>query len=484
MRTSPVWLLFLAILAFGASLFGTLILDDYAIFSDPAITSPSGWLDVWRPAQTRPLTYVTFWINYAIGGKSPVGYHAVNLAFHLAAVWFALGALKLLLPERTAWVAAAIFAVHPLQSEAVNYIFARSTLLMAVFCLLSLRDWLQGRTWRAVAWFGLALLSKEEAVAWPLFLVLLRVPVPKAPIAAMLGLSLAAGARVAFMAAATPGSGAGSQAGIGAWEYFWTQGLVILRYFAMAIVPVLPYRIESPIAVGVYWWAWLALAACAIWAAIHRKKAGVWILGALVLLLPSSSIFPAADLSADRRMYLPLLPVAVFLTLFIPRVHYVLFALAAISAIRTWDWLDAERFWRYQALGGSVRSQVQLAREVELVEAREILERAKNNNPENALVASELGRVYLTAGHPDKALAEFGRALASAPDNPQALSNRGVALILLKQTDAARADFERALAIDPCSFEARLNAKRLGMPLPHAPQCRYSEDERQALSGE
>jgi tetratricopeptide (TPR) repeat protein len=204
----------------------------------------------------------------------------------------------------------------------------------------------------------------------------------------------------------------------------------------------------------------------------------------LILLLPSTSIFPAADLSADRRMYLPLLMAAVLLATSIPRIGYVLIALVAVSAIRTWDWLDAERFWRKQAVGGSVRSQVQLARVVDPAESLTILEAAKKNNPDNPLIASELGRLYLTSGSPDKALAEFGRALAAAPNNPQALSNRGVALIMLKQTDAARADFERALQIDPCSFEARLNAMRMGVKLAPAPRCRYSEDEQKALSGE
>ena len=84
-------------------------------------------------------------------------------------------------------------------------------------------------------------------------------------------------------------------------------------------------------------------------------------------------------------------------------------------------------------------------------------------NPDSPLVASELGRAYLTSGEPGRALSEFGRALAMAPDNPQALSNRGVALLILKQTAAAKSDFERALQIDPCAFEARLNALRMGL---------------------
>jgi Flp pilus assembly protein TadD len=113
-----------------------------------------------------------------------------------------------------------------------------------------------------------------------------------------------------------------------------------------------------------------------------------------------------------------------------------------------------------------------------------LLERAKALHPDSPLVASELGRMYLASGVPGRALTEFGRALAMAPNNAQALSNRGVALLVLKQTAAAKSDFERALQIDPCAFEARLNAQRMGLhPVP-APQCRYTEEEQKALSGQ
>jgi tetratricopeptide (TPR) repeat protein len=164
--------------------------------------------------------------------------------------------------------------------------------------------------------------------------------------------------------------------------------------------------------------------------------------------------------------------------------EYVLVLLVVISGLRTFDWLDAERFWRKQSVDGSVRSMVQLARLVGPAECIRILEQAKGKNPDDPLIASELGRAYLGAGAADKALQEFGRALALAPDNPQALSNRGVALLLLKQRDAARSDFERALQIDPCAFEARLNAMRMGLQPRPAVQCRYTPEEQQALNGE
>ncbi|HYI96606.1 MAG TPA: tetratricopeptide repeat protein [Bryobacteraceae bacterium] len=490
MRPSLVWLLLLALTAYGAGIFGTFFLDDYAIFSDPVLTSASGWWEVWRLEQTRPLTYFTFWLNYQTGGKNPIGYHALNVGLHLVAVWLAFNVLRRILPESIAWIAVAIFAAHPLQSEAVNYIFARSNLLMSVFSLFALNDWLKERRWRAVLWFGIALLAKEEAVGIPIFLLLLEISRSRLrsawkQVAVMFIIAVIIGARVVVATATTPGSGAGAQAGFSSTQYFWTQGLVIWRYFFMAVIPVWPYRIDSPIVSGMYWWAWVGLVACAAISAMRYKdhQVGFWIFGSLVLLLPSSSIFPAADLAADRRMYLPMLPLAVAIALWVPRIGYVIPALAILSMIRTYDWLDAERFWRKQALRGSVRSQVQLARIVDPKEALRILETEKLHRPQEYLIASELGRLYLADGEREKALAEFGRALSINPDSPQALSNRGVALLMLKQTDAGRADFERALRIDPCTFEARLNATRMGLPLNAGSQCRYSEDQRKALFG-
>src|SRR5437764_594472 len=159
-----------ALAAFGASLASSFHFDDYAIFADPSIATPAGWWEVWRPIQTRPLTYFTFWLNFELGGKNPVGYHAVNLALHLAAVLLLYDILRRLLYRPAALFAAAVFAVHPMQAEAVNYVWARGTLLMTVFCLLSWRSWLDRRYWTAVLWFGLALVAKEECAAFPLFL--------------------------------------------------------------------------------------------------------------------------------------------------------------------------------------------------------------------------------------------------------------------------------------------------------------------------
>jgi len=127
-----------ALLAFGASLGSGFHFDDYAIFNDPALGSQSGWLSVWARRQTGPLTYFTFWLNRQIGGGDPLGYHLFNLAMHLGAVVLAWECLRRLLPERTALIAAALFAIHPIQSEPVNSVWARSIVLAGLLSLASL----------------------------------------------------------------------------------------------------------------------------------------------------------------------------------------------------------------------------------------------------------------------------------------------------------------------------------------------------------
>ena len=94
-----------ALAAFGASLGSGFHFDDYAIFADPALGSANGWLRIWTLPQTRPLTYLTFWLNRQIGGGDPLGYHLLNLALHLGAVALAWQCLRRLLPERAALIA-------------------------------------------------------------------------------------------------------------------------------------------------------------------------------------------------------------------------------------------------------------------------------------------------------------------------------------------------------------------------------------------
>ena len=79
----------LAFLALSPALAGSFHFDDYFMLNDPVVQAPSGWWEVFRLERTRPLTYLTFWLNYQLGGDNAAGYHIVNLLLHLAAAFVA-----------------------------------------------------------------------------------------------------------------------------------------------------------------------------------------------------------------------------------------------------------------------------------------------------------------------------------------------------------------------------------------------------------
>ena len=461
MRTRLL-LLAAALVAFGASLGSGFHFDDYAIFSDSSLQSSRGWLEIWSLRQTRPLTFFTFWLN----GGSPAAMHAVNLLLHMAGVLLAFECLRRLLPARIALVAAALFAVHPLQAEAVDYVWGRSIVLAAALCFASLLCWLTNRRWLAVAIFAAALLAKEEAAAFPLLLLWLDRKRDLRKIWLMLALSLAAGLRVIYALSITPGAPAGLEAGISPWHYFLAQGVVIWRYLRLLVVPV-GFSVDPQIAMPPVWLGLAGWIAIGLLLAVKQLgKVRYWLAAGFILLLPSSSIFPAADLAADRRMYLPMFAFAAAAAIALDRLNWrwlIVAALAALSIQRTYVWMSDQRLWReaVESAPDKIRPKIQLSRNVPLPEALTLLREARALAPNDPAVAAETGKVLIASGQPAAALSEFGRALALAPHDPNNLNNRGVALAALGQTAAARQDFERALVLDPNLASARENLRRL-----------------------
>lgn len=527
----------IALVAFGGSLFSSFHFDDYAIFGgqsepgnvknlgDPGsagqvsslnitLGSPAGWREIWSLRQTRPLTLLTFWINRQLGGADPIGYHAVNLALHLTAVLLLYECLRRLISPRAAVCAAAIFAVHPIQAEAVDYIWGRSIVLAATLCFAALLAWITGRRWAAVACFAAALLAKEEVAAFPLLLALVEfrsgrgfsraetakaaaalvpagsLPRPRNPssrsqkraiaspenlgLALMFLLSLAAGLRVVYTAAVTPASAAGTQAGISPWHYLLAQGPVIWRYLRLLVIPY-GFTVDPEIAMPPLWAglaAWTALAALVCLAWRRHREWGFWLAAGFLLLIPSSTIFPAADLSADRRLYFPMLGFAAAAGLALARLRpkaaaaLLVAALIAGAFARTEVWMTEQSLWReaVQRAPRKIRPKIQLARQLPSAEALQLLVEARKLAPQDPAIAAETGRVLLTAGHPAEALAEFGRALALDPRDARNYNNRGVALEALGQTEAARQDFTRALALDPALPTARENLLQVKSP--------------------
>ena len=171
----------LALVVYATSLQNGLVLDDAdAIVENAATRDPlawkrlllaSSWVASDRPTTSyRPLTTWTFAVNRAVHGERPFGYHLVNLLGHagVAALVVCFGG-TLGLPATTAGLAGVLFAVHPVNSEAVAAVVGRAEVLSAGLALLALIAWrwaasLPARTCGLAA-YALALLAKEYAIA-------------------------------------------------------------------------------------------------------------------------------------------------------------------------------------------------------------------------------------------------------------------------------------------------------------------------------
>jgi hypothetical protein len=134
--------------------------DPVAYFASPA--AGSSWVD---GGAYRPLTVASYALNYAWGRLDPTGYLAVNLFLHLLAAWmvFLLGR-HLLGSDTWATIAALLFAVHPVNAEAVNYVTARSSLLSAVLAMIACWAFLHWWKGRGLGWMCASLGSFAAAM--------------------------------------------------------------------------------------------------------------------------------------------------------------------------------------------------------------------------------------------------------------------------------------------------------------------------------
>lgn len=145
----------------------------------------------------HPLTWLSLMLDTELFGTQPLGYHAMNLALHLAATLILLWALVQLTGARwRALLVAALFAVHPLRVESVAWIAERKDVLSACLGFLCLGCYARYARLRQRGWYGAAvvlfvvgLLAKQMFVTLPcLLLVLDYWPLRRLEAAAVRGL--------------------------------------------------------------------------------------------------------------------------------------------------------------------------------------------------------------------------------------------------------------------------------------------------------
>jgi tetratricopeptide (TPR) repeat protein len=182
-RLPACLLVLLAILVYLPALDGGFIIDDTLYVTQDARMETAGglgriWTEVVGPQykhQYYPMTSTAFWVQHQLWGDDPFGYHLVNVLLHAAnavLLWLVLG--RLAMPG--AWLAAAVFAVHPVHVQSVAWVAELKNTLSAMFFLASafvFVGWFrrEPRTWPGYALgmflFVCALLSKSATCLLP-----------------------------------------------------------------------------------------------------------------------------------------------------------------------------------------------------------------------------------------------------------------------------------------------------------------------------
>lgn len=535
-RSAQLLLLGFALaLVYGHTLGVPFYFDDYtSLRENPAIRS----LDpgtLWSYASARFVGYLSFALNYAAHGYELAGYHLVNILVHLAAsltVFFLVGAI-LRTPVLSAhcpahvqrWLpllAALLFALHPLQTQAVTYTTQRLASMAAFFYLMSLLFYLKARLTHvrssrlvfaalAAASALLALFTKQNTVTLPLAVLLLEVCFLRPPrkyLGAVCGLGLAAVATLflffqfglnqnflAFLSESTQETTTVTRG-----EYFTLQMQVLWSYIAKFFLPVtlhLDYDLAAPetffnLATIIYFLGHLALIAAA---ALLIRRSPVIAFGILFYYtahIVESSIIPIRDFGFEHRTYLPnfglcLLTGWVLLSIlprYLPRkaIGGIAVLLVAVLGVLAWlrndTWLDPIAFFQHEVavnpnnfrahsmLGenylrqGQAEMALQAYRNAAPLYASRI---ERGNNTELAYFSNIILALDET-GNYDAAIAQIeSMDLEAMPPEDHALflSRRGIIYAKTERYGMAEEDFRRALELDARNFDATLNLAKV-----------------------
>lgn len=373
------------VLAYRNTLPGDFIYDDHAIIvhnplirdlkNIPLILKNSYWGTFigqpkdYKGGLYRPLTLITFALNFKVGGLSPRGYHLANLALHVGvSILLGLLALRLGMTWQGASAAMFLFALLPVHTEAVSNVVGRSEVLAAFFVLLAWIFATMTSRYAAIILgalsFGLALLSKENAAAFLPILFLSDYVTHQKPWKTLFRgrlLVWVVYAGVVVMYLEWKYLMLGTLADVGGFPYFDTQhfftiGLTmskfVMEHYVKPLIlgisfcadytrPSLPdARLHDPL-------AWLSailllgIFGISIVAAI-RNKSRMGLYGALffLLLLPVLNIFPRLEvIGAERFLYLPSVGYCLamgYLFEKVSRFHKLGAAAAAIGMLLVW----------------------------------------------------------------------------------------------------------------------------------------------------
>ena len=503
----------LCIIAYSNSFHVPFVFDDEdSITGNPVIRNLGNFFldgDGYSYNPRRFIGYLTFALNYRIGGLDVTGYHIVNLAIHIINALLVYGLVVLtfrtplmkgsVLAPRSrmlAFFTAALFAVHPVQTEAVTYIVQRLASLAALFYIASPCSYIRfrliqesagGPGWKGYLLYGVSLVSavlamktKEIAFTLPLIVVmyewvffgrgdirrrvlwalpllatLLIIPLSMLNMGKPLGEVLSDVSQVTVV-----------QTSLSRWEYLMTQFRVIVTYIRLLFLPVgqnidYDYAVSHTLFDPAVVLSLLFLLLLFVPAIVLLRKAQrgsdaslrlisfgiVWF---FITLSVESSIIPITDVIFEHRVYLP--SVGFFMS-----VVTVVFLLMRKKAVKGVPAAAALLAVAVVALAGTT-----YARNAVWGSQKSLWEDTVSKSPLKARPHNNLGPLYFDEGKYDRAIEQYEIALRLEPDYDLAHNNLGNAYRMKGWTDKAIEQYEIALNLNPRFIDAHNN---LGLAL-------------------
>lgn len=456
---------YLAFQVYGPALHGPYVFDDLDLpYHLPTVGSG---LRFWI-SSVRPLLQLSFGMNYQFS-KEPFAFHVTNVVFHLFNSFLVFIVMRRLLDQteprlpgaRTnllSALGAAVFLLHPIQTESVAYIAGRSECLSALFFFAAFALFLyrpQAEAgWRTaigvLALFAAALASKEQTLVLPALLLLTdyywnpgfswsgirrnwRIYVPLA-LAALAGLGF-----VARVLAHSRSAGF-SAAGLTWYQYLFTESRAFFVYLRLLAFPA-GQNVDWDFPVSRNIWdrgaifsmaAILLLTGTALYFRRRYPMASYGFLVYLLLLSPTSSIVPIRDPVAERRMYLPM-------------IGMLLVAAAVLRGVRAGRRTLA-------VAGGAIVAVLSVTayRRNQLWASDTLLwEDTVQKSPAKARVHSELAFTYYLHGRCHEAVAEYAETARRQKTDQPLLVDWGLAYECAGQPLEALAKLREAAALKP-----------------------------------
>lgn len=480
----------------------------------------------WRVSY-RPIRMVSYAVDYTLNvklwrhvegyegsdpGLNPLGYHMSNLFYHMLTSFLVfLVVYRLVANYRVAFLAASLFALHPVHTDSVTYLSGRRDILFTLFYLAGFYFFLRYRQTKKITFilaaflsYLLSLGSKEMAVTFPavflcydlvedfasragrenrgyfkeLTLTLKKVILQSKYL--YLTTFLGALAYSYYKIFIKSPSFQDYHYGNSMLTTFLTMGKILVHYIRLLLYPIRlnadyyydafplsssflePATFFSFIFLGVVGYAVLRLLVA------HPMLAfgGIWF---FVTLLPVCQIFPHHELLAEHYLYLPsfgfCLVSAVLINSFVEEKRYRYIICAAFAAIiflfsiriadRNRDWKDGLTLWEKTVKTAPrcarTRNNLGLAyvEDKRLDEAIVEYKRALTIKPNFAQAHDNLGIAYAKKGRFEDAISEYRKAIAIKPDQAEAYSNLGNVYNKQGRLDEAISEYKKALVIKP-----------------------------------